>query len=54
MIHCAIMGSIERFMATLIEHLAGNFPIWLSPTQVRVMPITDSHLNFALEVTEKL
>jgi threonyl-tRNA synthetase len=54
MIHCAIMGSIERFMATLIEHLAGNFPVWLSPTQVRVMPITDDHLSFATEVTEKL
>ena len=54
MIHCAIMGSIERFMATLIEHLAGNFPLWLSPTQVRVLPITDDHLNFALEVTERL
>jgi threonyl-tRNA synthetase len=54
MIHCAIMGSIERFMATLIEHLAGNFPVWLSPVQVKVMPITDDHLDFALEVTEKL
>jgi threonyl-tRNA synthetase len=54
MIHCAIMGSIERFLATLIEHLAGNFPVWLSPVQVRVMPITDEHLNFATEVTEKI
>ena len=54
MIHCAIMGSIERFSATLIEHLAGNFPVWLSPVQVRVMPVTDDHINFALEVTEKL
>lgn len=54
MIHCAIMGSIERFSATLIEHLAGNFPVWLSPTQIRVLPITDDHLNYALEITEKL
>jgi threonyl-tRNA synthetase len=54
MIHCAIMGSIERFMATLIEHLAGNFPAWLSPIQVMILPITDDHLNFALEITEKL
>ena len=54
MIHCAIMGSIERFSATLIEHLAGNFPLWLSPVQVAVLPVTDDFLNFALEVTEKL
>jgi threonyl-tRNA synthetase len=54
MIHAAIMGSIERFVSILIEHVAGNFPLWLSPTQVRVMPVTDEHISFALEVTEKL
>jgi len=54
MIHCAIMGSIERFMATLIEHLAGNFPLWLSPTQVSVIPVRDEHAAKAQEVTSAL
>jgi threonyl-tRNA synthetase len=39
MIHAAIMGSIERFMSTLIEHTAGNFPLWLCPTQVAIVPV---------------
>jgi threonyl-tRNA synthetase len=43
MIHCAIMGSIERFMSTLIEHTAGNFPLWLAPTQVSIIPVRDHH-----------
>lgn len=47
MIHCAIMGSIERFMSTLIEHVAGNFPLWLSPTQVTIVPIREEHKAFA-------
>ena len=50
MIHAAIMGSIERFMSTLIEHLAGNFPVWLSPTQVTIVPITDVHEEYAAKV----
>ncbi len=54
MIHCAIMGSIERFMATLIEHTAGNFPLWLSPVQIRVFPIGETHQKFAGEITELL
>jgi threonyl-tRNA synthetase len=54
MVHCAIMGSIERFMATLIEHLGGNFPLWLSPVQVAVLPISDAHHEFAQEVTDLL
>ena len=54
MIHCAIMGSIERFMSTLIEHTAGNFPLWLSPVQVRIIPINEAHNAFAKEVYEKL
>src|SRR5207247_1790019 len=41
MIHRAMLGSIERFMAILIEHCAGSFPFWLAPVQVRVLPITD-------------
>jgi threonyl-tRNA synthetase len=54
MIHCAIMGSIERFTATLIEHLAGVFPFWLSPVQVWVLPITDNHNAYATEVFDML
>ena len=50
MIHCAIMGSIERFTSTLLEHLAGNFPLWLSPVQVAILPIGEAHQDFASEV----
>ncbi len=50
MIHCAIMGSIERFTAVLIEHLAGNFPLWLSPEQVTIIPVAGIHLPYAEEV----
>ena len=54
MIHAAIMGSIERFLSILIEHTAGNFPFWLSPVQVKVLPITDTQHKYAKEVHEKL
>jgi threonyl-tRNA synthetase len=54
MIHCAIMGSIERFMATLIEHYAGTFPLWISPIQVSVIPIGDAHVLEAKKVHEAL
>ena len=54
MIHCAIMGSIERFMSTLIEHCAGNFPLWLAPVQVKVIPIMSVHTQYACEVFEAL
>lgn len=47
MIHAAIMGSIERFLSVLIEHLAGNFPFWLSPVQVAILPIGEAHHAFA-------
>ncbi len=43
MIHAAIMGSIERFLSIVIEHYAGAFPLWLSPTQVKVVPVRDTH-----------
>ncbi len=54
MIHCAIMGSIERFMSVLIEHYAGAFPLWLSPVQVKVLPITENHLAYAEEITNEI
>lgn len=54
MIHCAVMGSLERFISTFIEHTAGNFPLWLSPTQLTVVPISDAHLTHANTVAEAL
>lgn len=54
MIHCAIMGSIERFSAVLIEHLGGNFPLWLAPEQVRIIPVSDTHNEYAQQVYEEL
>ncbi len=54
MIHCAIMGSIERFMATFIEHTAGNFPLWICPTQVRIIPIGEEQHAYAKTITEAL
>jgi threonyl-tRNA synthetase len=53
-IHRAVSGSFERFIAILIEHFAGAFPVWLAPEQVRVLPISDEVLGYAREVTAKL
>jgi threonyl-tRNA synthetase len=49
-IHRAIFGSLERFIAILVEHFAGAFPLWLAPVQVVVLPIADRHLDYAREV----
>lgn len=54
MIHCAVMGSIERFMSTFIEHTGGNFPLWLSPTQITILPIADAHKEYATSVRNTL
>jgi threonyl-tRNA synthetase len=54
MIHAAIMGSIERFSSTLIEHTAGNFPLWLSPVQVAIVPVRENHQELANEIAEML
>jgi len=54
MIHRAPFGSLERFTGVLIEHFAGNFPAWLSPEQVRILPITDAQLDTAREIETKL
>jgi len=54
MIHRVILGSLERFIATLIEHYAGRFPFWLSPVQVVVLNITDEVKDYALKVKEIL
>ncbi len=54
MIHCAVAGSLERFLSTYIEHVAGNFPLWLSPTQVAVLPINEKHHDYAKNIVEAL
>lgn len=54
MIHRAVAGSLERFLSVMIEHFAGAFPLWLSPEQVRVLPIGDSHKEYSKEVFEEL
>jgi len=54
MIHRAIVGSPERFLMILIEHFAGNFPTWLTPVQVKVLPITDRNLDYAQAVVRSL
>lgn len=54
MIHAAIMGSIERFISIMIEHHAGSFPVWISPVQISVLPITDKHADYAKNVLDLL
>ena len=54
MIHRAMLGSLERFMGVLIEHLAGNLPLWLAPTQAVVIPIADRHNEYAATVAAQL
>jgi threonyl-tRNA synthetase len=54
MIHRALFGSVERFMALLIEHYAGNMPTWLSPEQVRVLGVRDHHDDYAYDVAQAL
>jgi threonyl-tRNA synthetase len=54
MIHRALFGSVERFMAVLIEHYAGNMPTWLSPEQVRVLGVKDAHDDYAFDVASAL
>jgi threonyl-tRNA synthetase len=54
LLHRAVTGSTERFMAVLIEHYAGAFPVWLSPVQTVVIPVADRHLGYAREVKEQL
>jgi threonyl-tRNA synthetase len=53
-IHRAPFGSMERFIGVLIEHYAGEFPLWLAPVQCAVLPITDASLDYAKKVHEDL
>jgi len=54
MIHRALLGSFERFIGILIEHYAGEFPLWLAPVQALILPIADRHENYAREVAAEL
>jgi threonyl-tRNA synthetase len=54
MVHRTVLGSMERFLASLIEHYGGAFPVWLAPVQVMVIPIADRHLEYARELEEEL
>ena len=54
MVHRALFGSVERFFGVLIEHYAGAFPVWLSPVQVAVIPISEKHTAYAQKVTQQL
>ncbi len=54
MIHRVVFGSIERFIGILIEHYAGKFPVWLSPVQVKVLPITDRAAGYAQKLTDEM
>ncbi len=54
MIHRALFGSFERFIGILIEHYAGEFPVWLAPVQAIVLPIADRHAEYAASVAERL
>jgi len=53
MLHRTVLGSIERFMAILIEHYAGNFPMWLNPNQIILLPMADRHLDHAKKLKDE-
>ena len=54
MIHRVVFGSMERFLGVLIEHYAGKFPLWLSPVQVKILPISDKYVSYAKEIESYL
>ncbi|HEX5980785.1 MAG TPA: His/Gly/Thr/Pro-type tRNA ligase C-terminal domain-containing protein, partial [Thermoleophilaceae bacterium] len=54
MIHRALMGSFERFIGILIEHYAGEFPLWLAPVHATVLPIADRHIDYARATAGRL
>ena len=53
MVHRVVYGSIERFIGILIENYAGAFPVWLAPVQIKLLPITDAHIDYANELSRK-
>lgn len=54
MLHRVVLGSMERFFGTLIEHYAGAFPVWLAPVQIKIVAISDAHNNYAKKVYNAL
>jgi threonyl-tRNA synthetase len=54
MVHRTVLGSMERFLASLIEHYGGAFPVWLAPLQVMIIPIADRHLDYAHQLEDEL
>ena len=54
MVHRTVLGSMERFLASLIEHYGGAFPVWLAPVQVAVIPVADRHLAYAYKLETEL
>lgn len=54
MVHRAILGSYERFLALIIEHFAGAFPLWIAPIQVVVIPVSEKHVKYSQNVVENL
>jgi len=54
MVHRTVLGSMERFIASLIEHYGGAFPVWLAPVQVKIVPVADRHLDYANELETRL
>jgi threonyl-tRNA synthetase len=54
MIHAAIMGSLDRFISILIEHTAGVLPLWLSPIQVQILPVSEKHIEYANDIIAAL
>ena len=53
-IHRAISGALERFMGVMIEHYAGNFPVWLSPIQIKIIPVRENHNDEAKKIADEL
>jgi threonyl-tRNA synthetase len=54
MVHRTVLGAMERFVGCLIEHYAGDFPLWIAPVQMRILPITDTHLDYAKKLQTRL
>jgi len=54
MVHRTVLGSMERFLASLIEHYGGAFPVWLAPVQVRIIPVADRHLDYSRTIEAEL
>src|SRR3989344_3727504 len=53
MVHYAVMGSIERFLSVILEHLQGALPLWLSPVQAKILPVSEKHAAYAQEIIEQ-